>query len=40
MTYIKLGERQHAATLIQAALKDEPSSPEAQRALQLLAQAR
>jgi Tfp pilus assembly protein PilF len=40
MAYIKLGDRQQAATLIQAALKEEPSSPEAQRALQLLAQAR
>ena len=40
MVYIKLGERQQAATLIQAALKEEPSSPEAQRALHLLAQAR
>jgi tetratricopeptide (TPR) repeat protein len=40
MTYIKLGNRQQAATLLQAALKEEPSSLEAKRALQLLAQAR
>jgi predicted Zn-dependent protease len=40
MVYIKLGDRQQAATLLQAALKEEPSSPEAKRALQLLAQAR
>jgi tetratricopeptide (TPR) repeat protein len=40
MTYIQLGNRQQAATLLQAALKEEPSSPDVRRALQLLAQAR
>ncbi len=40
MAYIKLGNRQQAATLLQAVLKDNPSLPEAQKALQLLAQAR
>ena len=40
MTYIKLGNRQQATSLLQAALKEEPSSPDAKRALQLLAQAR
>ena len=40
MAYIKLGNRQQAATLLQAALKEAPALPEAQRALQLLAQPR
>lgn len=40
MAYIKLGNRQQAATLVKAALKEEPSSPEAHKVLQLLAQAR
>ena len=40
MAYIKLGNRQQAAIVLQTALKEDPSSPEAKRALQLLAQAR
>src|SRR5579863_2105394 len=40
MAYIKLGNLQQDATLLQAALKEEPSSPDAKKALQLLAQAR
>lgn len=40
MDYIRLGNRQQAATLLQAALKEDPAVPEAQKALQLLAQAR
>jgi Tfp pilus assembly protein PilF len=40
MAYIKLGNRQQATALLQAALKEEPSSPDAQRAIQLMAQAR
>ena len=39
MAYIKLGDRQKAAVLLQAALKEDPALPEAKRALQLLAQA-
>jgi tetratricopeptide (TPR) repeat protein len=40
MAYIKLGNRQQAAILLQAAMKEDPSSPDAQKAMQLLAQAR
>ena len=40
MAYIKLGNRQQAAVLLQAALKEDPSSPDAQKAMQLLAQVR
>jgi tetratricopeptide (TPR) repeat protein len=40
MVYIKLGDRQRAVTILQGALKDDPSLPEAKKALQLLAQAR
>ncbi len=40
MADIKLGNRQEAATLLQAALKEDPTSPDAQKALRLLAQAR
>jgi len=40
MADIKLGNRLEAATLLQAALKEDPSSPDAKKALQLLAQAR
>jgi tetratricopeptide (TPR) repeat protein len=40
MAYIKLGNRQQAATLLEAALREDPSSPEAKRAIQLLAQSR
>jgi Tfp pilus assembly protein PilF len=40
MTYIRLGDRQQAASILQAALKEDPSSPEAHRAMQLMAQAR
>jgi tetratricopeptide (TPR) repeat protein len=40
MAYIKLGDRQRAATILLAVLKDDPSLPEAQKAIQLMAQAR
>ena len=40
MAYIKLGDRQRALTTLQAILKEDPSLPEAQQALRLLAQAR
>jgi Tfp pilus assembly protein PilF len=38
MVYIKLGERQKAAAMLQAALKQDPSFPEARKAMQLLSQ--
>ena len=40
MAYIKLGDRQRALTTLQAVLKEDPSLPEAQKALQSLSQAR
>jgi tetratricopeptide (TPR) repeat protein len=40
MAYIKVGDPQRALPLLQAALRDDPSLPEAQRAMQLLAQSR
>jgi tetratricopeptide (TPR) repeat protein len=40
MAEIKLGDREKAAVLLQAVLKEDPTSPEAHKALQLLAQAR
>ncbi len=40
MADIKVGRRQQAAELVQAALKEDPSVPEAKRAMNLLASAR
>lgn len=40
MAYIKLGDRKEAAMLLQSALKQEPSSADARRGIQLLAQMR
>ena len=40
MAYIKLGDRQRAVTILQAALKEDPSLPEAKKAFALLGQAR
>lgn len=40
MAYIKVGDRQRAMTMIQAALKEDPSLPEGKRALALLSQSR
>lgn len=40
MAYIRLGDRRQAATLLQAALKEEPTSPDARRGIQLLSKMR
>ena len=36
MTYIQIGDKQKASVLVQAALKEDPNLPEAQKALQLM----
>lgn len=40
MAYIQMGDQRKASTLVQAALKEDPSLAEAQQVLQLLAKAR
>ena len=37
MAYVRIGDQRHATELLQAALKEDPSVPEAQSVLQLLA---
>jgi tetratricopeptide (TPR) repeat protein len=40
MAYVRIGDHRHATELLQAALKEDPSVPEAQRVLELLASSR